>query len=415
MIRSTIRHLDSMPNSALPQSPELSEAATETGTATEFDLHGIVGIRMENASLQDVHTVSGQLGLSPQPLRRPADIVLQMQPKNWCPSPMRLLGRDDAGFDEHGFYLLRGKHKSKCCLRIPLEHLGRPLEAGPLTLDCQSGVTAVPMLVAIVNATAVARGFLPLHAAAFRFEGQGVLVTGWSKGGKTESLLGFMQRGAEYVGDEWVYLAHDGQQMWGIPEPITVWDWHLQQLPEMRRRTGWKRRVRLAGWKFLDRSLDHARQLGERLGPPSLARSIPRIQPLIQKQLHVNLPPKTAFGQAFHRGPLRPETLFFVMNHDSPHTLVAKMNACEIAQRMTHSLVEERMDLLSLYQQYRFAFPEKRNPWLERWEETQRQLLLRTLASLQTWSVAHPYPVNIHAMTEAMVQVLRKSSKDACP
>lgn len=67
----------------------------------------------------------------------------------------------------------------------------------------------MPLLIALVNATALSKGVLPLHASAVTFEGTGPLVAGWSKGGKTEALLSFMRRGALYVGDEWVYLSAD--------------------------------------------------------------------------------------------------------------------------------------------------------------------------------------------------------------
>ena len=80
----------------------------------------------------------------------------------------------------------------------------------------------MPHLVALVNVTALAKGVLPLHATAFTAGSTGVLVVGWSKGGKTETLLGCMAAGAEYVGDEWVYLTDDGQML-GLPEPIRVW------------------------------------------------------------------------------------------------------------------------------------------------------------------------------------------------
>ncbi len=57
---------------------------------------------------------------------------------------------------------------------------------------CERGRARVPLLTANVNLVVLGNGALPLHAAAFRFDGTGVLVTGWSKGGKTETLLAFM-------------------------------------------------------------------------------------------------------------------------------------------------------------------------------------------------------------------------------
>ena len=82
------------------------------------------------------------------------------------------------------------------------------------------GLPAIPLLVPIVNLTALANGALPLHASAFVHRGTGVVATGWSKGGKTEALLAFSANGARYVGDEWVYVAADGSRVSGIPSPF---------------------------------------------------------------------------------------------------------------------------------------------------------------------------------------------------
>ena len=58
---------------------------------------------------------------------------------------------------------------------------------------------------------------------------------GWSKGGKTEALLAAMARGCLLRGRR-VGLPHPDGEMLGLPEPIRVWDWHLEQFPELRQR-----------------------------------------------------------------------------------------------------------------------------------------------------------------------------------
>ena len=59
------------------------------------------------------------------------------------------------------------------------------------------------------------------------------------EGGKTEALLAFVARGAQYLGDEWIYV--DGpNRMCGIPQPIRLWDWHLGQFPQFRERISGK-------------------------------------------------------------------------------------------------------------------------------------------------------------------------------
>ena len=111
----------------------------------------------------------------------------------------------------------------------------------------ERGLQAVPLLIPIVNFAALSKGVIPLHASAFAYNDVGILVTGWAKGGKTETLLAFTSKGAEYIGDEWVYLSKDGRYMYGIPEPIRVWDWHLRYLPEYRSLLKGSDRARLRG------------------------------------------------------------------------------------------------------------------------------------------------------------------------
>src|SRR3990172_3169438 len=99
----------------------------------------------------------------------------------------------------------------------------------------------------------LARGALPLHASAFLWNGTGALATGWAKGEKTEALLAFLTEGATYVGDEWVYLAGDGARVFGIPEPIRIWDWQLEHVPWLGRRLPRGERARLAALRALSR------------------------------------------------------------------------------------------------------------------------------------------------------------------
>ena len=65
---------------------------------------------------------------------------------------------------------------------------------------------------------------------------------------------------------------------------------------------------------------------------------------------------------------------------------------------MVYSLQEERMDLISFYLKYRFAFPERSNPIIGQAEEVQRETLLKVLAGKDAYAVYHPYPVSIPAL-----------------
>ena len=118
-------------------------------------------------------------------------------------------------------------------------------------------------------------------------------VTGWAKGGKTETLLGFMAKGAEYVGDEWIYISPDGKWMYGIPEPIRLWDWHLRKAPQYWSRVSPSDRVRLRALGLAVRSIKWASADG---GPGRhfALPGIRRVVDLLERQRYLQMPPRRA-------------------------------------------------------------------------------------------------------------------------
>lgn len=362
----------------------------------DYDLHGVVGIRLLEATEADVAVVDRQLGPLRGELKRGPEITLRFVEKMPADPSLTYIGLNDAAFTSESFYILKGRNKSSVKVRVPFEKLG-----GKVELVCERGLPAVPLLIAIVNLTALCNGLLPLHATAFRYHGMGNLITGWSKGGKTETLLAFMSNGAEYIGDEWVYISRDGERLFGIPEPIRVWDWHLSELPQYRAGLSAKERLRLRSISLLTGTLEFAsrNRLLRRSPVGQIAR---RAAPAVKRQGYVHLPPHRTFGQdaCILEGSF--DRLFFVASHASPEIIIREMDPQEAAARMAHSLMEERKDLLSYYRKFRFAFPQLKNELLEQYERLQYEALQRVVAGKETWAVFHPYPVSLPALYEAI-------------
>lgn len=371
------------------------------GSGSDFDLGGAVGVRLIDAGPAEIAAVSRQLGPIRVPLAREPDIVVRFVERLEPSSPLRYVGLDDAAYDDQDFLVLRGKYKSRLRMRIPFERVGQRCE-----ITCERGLSAVPLLVAILNATMLAKGFLPLHAAAFVQHGKGVVATGWSKGGKTETLLAFMARGARYVADEWLYLAGDGQRMFGIPEPIRVWNWHLASLPELRERLTRGARARLSMLELVAGGMRRMTADGERHASAA-TRNLNRASALLRSQMCVDLPPEKLFPGAFangaaDHGPARPERLLFVVSGEQADITVQPVPARDVAERMRFSLLEEFQPLLSCYRKFRFAFPERTNELLENLGQRQRELLHSALDHLPAFEVRHPYPVSLPALHDAL-------------
>lgn len=366
----------------------------------DFDLHGIVGIRLLNATQRDSAAVAAQLGPIKATLQRTPDITIRFVDHLPLTSTIRYLGVEEAAYTDDAFLVLRGKHKVRVMVQIPFARIGERCE-----IICERGAPAVPLLIPILNLTALNKGVLPLHAAAFRYNGQGVLVTGWSKGGKTETLLAFAANGAEYIGDEWVYISADGKQMSGIPEPVRVWDWHLDTLPHYwtKLKQGERARLRTLQWMVGTLEQVGGNGLGKRVAPVKLMK---RMTPLLKQQLHVNLPPHKLFGQKIHTGVSSLDKLFFVGSHEAPEVTVQPVDPQLVAKRMVFSLQEERSDLMAYYYMFRFAFPDQSNPLIEGAEERQRHLLTRLLAGKDAYELYHPYPMALPQLFDAISPLL---------
>jgi hypothetical protein len=362
-------------------------AATKSRAAAEvfdFDLHGLVAIRLVDPTPADAAAVRRQLGPVEASAHRDPDIAIRFVDRLDRCARVRFIGVDDAGFTDDAFLVLRSRHKSPARVKIDFSQIG-----GPMEILCEHGLSAVPFLVPILNLTLLAKGVLPLHASAFVHEGSGVVTTGWSKGGKTEALLAFAARGAEYVGDEWLYVTSDGSRVYGIPEPIRIWNWQLRQLPQFEPLVGKGARARLNALQLLLRA-------EERMRPrPG------RVSALLKRQLYIDVDPELLFGRlgtmtaSFDR-------LFFLVGHDRSDVTVQPVDPSEVARRMTFSLQHESLDLTAAYLKYRFAFPNSSSHLVDHAAALQREAINRVLAGKPAFVVYHPYPVSLDALFDAM-------------
>jgi hypothetical protein len=386
----------------LPELDDRQISATERPTSVavrpsaEYDLHGIVGIRLLDASPADLAAVAAQLGPIEAPLSRSPDIVIRFVDQLSVSEPLCLVGVDDAAFDDDVFVILRGKRKTPVRVAIPFETIG-----GRCEIECEHGAPAVPLLIAIINFSALGHGALPVHASAFRYRGRGVLVTGWSKGGKTETLLGFLANGAEYIGDEWMYLTDGGSRMCGIPEPIRVNDWHLDELPADRRRLGHQQRLRLRALRYLTNGM--AAVVGSGGGDTvTWKHFIRRVGDLVERQRYVHIAPRETFGARFGALEAPLDKVVFVGSHASSVITTRPVSGEEVAERIAFSLQQERSNFMSYYRKFRFAFPEKQNRLIDSADDIERERLRQAFENKECYAVHHPYPVSIPALFDAV-------------
>jgi hypothetical protein len=213
-----------------------------------------------------------------------------------------------------------------------------------------------------------------------------------------------MRHGARYIGDEWVYIAPDAARMYGIPEPIRLWDWHLRQLPEHRRHAGPGDRLKLVAIPAMRAVHRRLPRRARRFAP---FRAWDRAMPVLERQLHVDVPPARLFGDQPSDTSGSFDRLLFLVSSDRPEIVVEPVDPAEVAARMASSLAYERLDFMAAYHAFRYAFPERPNPLIETAEARQRDLLARLFAAKPTWRVEHPYPVDLEALYDAVRRVCR--------
>ena len=362
----------------------------------DFDLHGFVGIRVVDPRPGDVETVTRQIGPLVGTLEGMPDITVRFVDDLPDPGPMTYAGWPDSAASGDAFYLLRGRDGVAARTLLPFEDVGSRCE-----IVCERRAGHVPHLLAVINMTALAKGVLPLHASAFTYRGTGVLAMGWAKGGKTETLLAFAARGAQYVGDEWVYLTPDGG-MHGVPEPIRLWHWHIAQLDALRARLPATTRARL-------RSLPSVAAAAAGLGGalPGLPGSVlRRAAPVVRRQAYVQVPPATLFGPESVVLHGRLDTVLLVASSDRDVVDIEPLPGSVVAAHMRASLEEERSPFLQAYRQFRYLFPERRSPVVEAAPATEERLLEQYLGDRPAHLLRHPYPVRLESLVAPVESVL---------
>lgn len=378
----------------IPLADEANQQMTRT---VDFDLHGFAGVRVIDATRNEITAVQRQLGQIEGSLAGEPDITVRFVDELPVLSRLHYLELGSAAYSDDAFFLFCGGHSTHARVKIPFQDIGSQCE-----IVCPRGLTGVPLLIDIIGVIALSKGFIPIRAAAFNYGGVGALATGWAKGGKTEVLLGFMERGAQYVAHEWVYLSRDGERMFGIPRAMRLWKWQLDHLPSRELPVAGRNRMKLRLLSALQ-SLATSISGSGRTGRGSAARLIGRAAALVQKQLYVDVSPGSLFGDSSLALTGAFEKLFLVVSHESREIVVEPIDPSNVARRLWFSLQAERDDFLAAYQQFRFAFPDAPSTWIEQAPELQKQYLLDAFAHKEAYLVSHPHPVAIGDLTDAIL------------
>lgn len=375
-------------------------ARDQLSEVVDFNIHDLVGIRLVNPSSRDVEVVAGHLGLKPSEFSGSPALTITFVDRLTVDQPLRFLGRDDVAFSDDAFIIRRSRTLARARAKVAMDRIGETCE-----LVCETGLPAIPLLRQLLNLVMLARNFVPIHAAAFHHRDRGVLVTGWSHGSKTGTLLAFMAAGAKFIGDEWLYLSAGNDQMYGLPDQLEARPWYLGELPQYQRQVSLSDRARTGLTAGMAGLLGPLAARTEQRN--SLAGKLIRYahQALLDQQ-SIHLKPLSLFGadNCVLASPL--DVVIVAISHDSSDVLVAPAELEQVAGRMAASFVHEQASLLSCYHKHLFAFPDRRNSLLDQLEQTYGERVGQALKGRPAYTMLHPYPVSIQALRQAIEPLL---------
>ena len=128
----------------------LNTEASEHSGRVDFDIHGVVGIRLIDPSPSDLAAACKLLGSPSKLLLTSPDITVRFVDKLPV-RRIRFLGTGKDAFTDDGFFLLK-KGTRRVQARIPFDGIG-----GTCEIVCQSGFGSVPLLIPIISLTAAKR------------------------------------------------------------------------------------------------------------------------------------------------------------------------------------------------------------------------------------------------------------------
>jgi hypothetical protein len=357
----------------------------------DFSVHGILGIRMVNAMPADAATISGQLGACQVQACEEPDIVLEFV-ERLPTSGIRYVGSGDAGFCSDGLLVLQRGSKR---VRIDLSGIGKQCR-----IVCESGIGTVPLLESIADVAVLEKGYASLHASSFIHREKGILATGWAHSGKTTALLAFAQHGAKYVSDDRVWLHAENATIYGCPQVLTLKDWQLDELARLSRRVSTTRRAALLSLRWIESTAggQAAARNGQSLSSKLLHKSVEGIR----RRLYPRVGSVQLFDAPGTTQVSRLNTLFVMMRHNSPAIHIEQSDPAASRMRAWSSARQDQAELFEHYRAFRFAYPDRRNEFLERAARLHYELLSKALRGTEAYIVFHPSPVSLSELYRKM-------------
>jgi hypothetical protein len=357
----------------------------------DFRLDGRTLVRLIDPSPSDERSVALRLGLRPVSTAygdgpTVADLTIRYLEDLDVHGRLRSVGRDEGAYTDEAFVVRRG---SRPIAVLPLDRIGT--DGGEVGMLRGGGAPA--SLISLLNLAVLARGRVALHGSAVVHDGRGIAAVGWSGSGKTEVLLGFMERGAMAVGDEWLHADPDSGRIAGLPEPVRIEARHLRQLPALAERISRRRRAGMTAGTALASvpGLGGAGRVTGRLGGRTYA----------------DVPPARLFGEDRLAASTSVDVVVWLETGVGEGVRAEPVDPASVADRLAFAHVHHRRALLGLYWQARYAFPDRASAVLDDIAAVERERIGRCFAGRPAIRVEHPRSADIRAVVDAIEAAIR--------
>ena len=238
-------------------------------------------------------------------------------------------------------------------------------------LSCDPGASALELL-PWVNLLLPAIQTVSMHASAFTWKGEGVVVTGNAGSGKTGALLAAIHQGAQAVGDECLWLDRNAR-LRGLLVEMEIRADYFRQLPHLRTEVSAAERYRVFVYDLLGRGV---RPFLPGLSKKFVGRARAHVQPDIVKR---HLAP----GATIDR-------LFVSEVYSGPEVQVYPVEIADVVSRLVEIQSLEFMRQRELYARYRDDSVGRQNEWMEGLTLRFENLFRNALQNTKTYIVEHP-------------------------
>lgn len=221
------------------------------------------------------------------------------------------------------------------------------------------------------KALAAHHGHIFIHSSSFGFNNKRVLIAAWAHTGKTNTLLSFLQHGADFYGDDWTILSNS--KLVAYPKTLNLFGYNFALFPELKSKMSAQFRSIFGLTAMIGRILKPLSR-----GKSQLAHYATTLLELVQNQGHVRLVYSDVFPET-HIGKPEPVDLVILPQRSGKPIAHQTISAETFAQRISPCLRQERSKLSEWYAMYQFAFPGRTSSVLDQLERTEHDSLVSQL------------------------------------